>query len=95
MKNRLSLCFLVHINRIALYLDVVLQPLAGHGGHQLEPLGELELDADVLEQLIVEGVGAVELEDLRIKDKILHSLSQGFEFRQFQFLKWIRDSRPQ
>ena len=75
MKNRLSPCFLVHINRIALYLDVVLQPLAGHGGHQLEPLGELELDADVLEQLIVEGVGAVELEDLRIKDN-----SDNFNF---------------
>ena len=67
--------FLVHIDRIALYLDVVLQPLAGHGGHQLEALGELELDADVLEELIVEGVGAVELEDLRIKDN-----SDNFNF---------------
>ena len=52
-----------------LYLDVVLQPLAGDGGDQFEALGQLELDADILEELIVEGVGAVELENLRIKDK--------------------------
>ena len=48
----------------------------------LESLGQLQSHGDVLEELVVEGVGAVELEDhvpgVDVLDALYHVLGLGF-----------------